>query len=465
MLLKPNNCKICHKEIVEDDQLAKSNAARRKKANASSNPPSLANIPSSADAMSSSFVFVQKSHNISQKLDTAMKRNLDAYAEGTHTITHSLCSKCFDYPIEGLCADEKKLMAKRAVIVNSTERLLSAYSSTTERGPELGEAKLSELKAKQAELERQIAQAERHFAAMKTDFLSTQQQQQNELDALQVDFANQAIAWRQEKQMDQERQDALRARFDHAKKELALNTSVINDAFFIWEEPPYFSINNMRLGRSFDDHVVEWQEVNAAWGEVCLLLYVIGRREKFQFKNYLLIPRGRRSMIQDLKTGKQFELYFAEEEQGNSILARSDSGLLQKLLSTVLPLSDSTTTPTATSTASSSSSSSNTNRISNLDSFNSAMVAFLCCLREMGEMARESDRGVNLCLKGKLFAIKTSQEDASISQYSIRTSGDASDAKRWSEACKYTLTNMKWLCLWSVSHQRSSSNKSGNNSV
>ncbi|KAH9247228.1 hypothetical protein BASA81_015171 [Batrachochytrium salamandrivorans] len=456
MLLKANNCRFCHVEIVEDDQVSRAASMRKKTSSQSPSPPS-----------SDNFVFVKKSHEISLKVDNAVKRNLESYAEGTVAISHSLCSKCYDYATEGLAADRDKLLVKRQVIVASTERLVSSASGVGQVEPT--KAKLAELKAKQIELERQLALGERQFNMAKQEFLSQQLAQQQALDQAQLDFTNQAIAWRQEKQLDQERQDALRARFDHSKRELTATASVINDAFFIWEDPPYFSINNMRLGRSFDNEVVEWQEVNAAWGEVCLLLHVISRKEAFAFRDYVLLPRGRQSLVQDIKTGRRYELFLAEENgnyagsgaDGPTSSSSLDTGLLHKLWSTVLSTSssnplDASVSTVATATAASAAGLSPV-AISNLESFNQAMVAFLCCLKELGEVARESERGINLCLKGKLFPIKSHVGDASISQFSIKTTGEAHDARRWSEACKYTLTNIKWLCLWSVSHSNASS--------
>lgn len=458
MLLKANNCRFCHAEIVEDDQASKAASLRKK--TFSPSPPS-----------SDSFVFVKKSHEISLKVDNAVKRNLESYAEGAVKISHSLCSKCYDYAIEGLAVDRDKLLLKRQVIVASTERLVSSASGAGQVEPT--KARLAELKAKQVELERQLALGERQFNATKHEFLTQQLVQQQTLDQAQLDFTNQAIAWRQEKQLDQERQDALRARLDHGKRELTATASVINDAFFIWEDPPYFSINNMRLGRSFDNEVVEWQEVNAAWGEVCLLLHVISRKEAFTFRDYVLLPRGRQSLVQDVKTGRRYELFLSEDcasgvgsggADGPTSSSSLDTGLLHKLWSTVLsnPL-DALASSAATTSASAStvaSTASCPSAISNLDSFNQAMVAFLCCLKELGDAARESERGVNLCLKGKLFPIKSHVGDASISQFSIKTTGEAQDAMRWSEACKYTLTNIKWLCLWSVSHSNAAAKSS-----
>ena len=43
--------------------------------------------------------------------------------------------------------------------------------------------------------------------------------------------------------------------------------NVFNDAFYIWHDGSFGTINNLRLGR-LPTVPVEWSEINAAWGQV-----------------------------------------------------------------------------------------------------------------------------------------------------------------------------------------------------
>jgi beclin 1 len=43
---------------------------------------------------------------------------------------------------------------------------------------------------------------------------------------------------------------------------------------------------------------VEWNEINAAWGQTLLLLYTIANKLKFQFQNYRLVPMGSFSRVE-----------------------------------------------------------------------------------------------------------------------------------------------------------------------
>lgn len=47
--------------------------------------------------------------------------------------------------------------------------------------------------------------------------------------------------------------------------------NVINDAFSIWADGPYGTINGLKLGKTPNDSV-SWDEVNAAWGQTAFLL-------------------------------------------------------------------------------------------------------------------------------------------------------------------------------------------------
>ena len=53
-------------------------------------------------------------------------------------------------------------------------------------------------------------------------------------------------------------------------------TNVYNDAFHIWYEGPFATISGFRLGRTAACPV-EWDEINAAWGQAVLLLHTLAQ--------------------------------------------------------------------------------------------------------------------------------------------------------------------------------------------
>ena len=54
------------------------------------------------------------------------------------------------------------------------------------------------------------------------------------------------------------------------------HTNVYNDAFHIWHEGPFATISGFRLGRT-PSFPVEWDEINAAWGQGVLLLHTLAQ--------------------------------------------------------------------------------------------------------------------------------------------------------------------------------------------
>lgn len=56
-------------------------------------------------------------------------------------------------------------------------------------------------------------------------------------------------------------------------------TNVYQDVFRIWHDGPFGTIGGFRLGRT-NDVSVEWDEINAAWGQAVLLLHTLAKVSK-----------------------------------------------------------------------------------------------------------------------------------------------------------------------------------------
>lgn len=122
------------------------------------------------------------------------------------------------------------------------------------------------------------------------------------------------------------------------------NTNVYNDSFFIWHDGSFGTINNFRLGR-MPNTQVDWAEINAAWGQIVLLLHTMATQKNFTFTNHQLVPMGSFSKI--IEGGTVLELY------GSS---------------------------------------------SWFSTFDRAMIAFLQCLKEFGEYAESTDPTLKVLL-------------------------------------------------------------------
>lgn len=174
-------------------------------------------------------------------------------------------------------------------------------------------------------------------------------------------------------------------------------TNLLNDAFGIWYEGPFGTISGLKLGK-LPNYQVEWSEVNAAWGQVALLLVTLARQVHFSFSKYRIIPQGSQSKL--AKVGSEntmYELYVNEQSIGGFYFKRS---------------------------------------------FNNALVCILHCLQELGDYAEKTDRAMRLP-----FPI----EGDTIGGLSIRTS---SSEANWTRALKNFLIDLKWLIAWSTRRQR-----------
>ncbi|XP_027340236.1 beclin-1-like protein isoform X2 [Abrus precatorius] len=129
----------------------------------------------------------------------------------------------------------------------------------------------------------------------------------------------------------QEERDAILAKIEvsQAHLELLKRTNVLNDAFPISHDGEFGTINNFRLGR-LPKIPVEWDEINAAWGQACLLLHTMCQyfRPKFQYPlpltmfgpvNLFWSTRYDKAMTLFLACLKDFAEFANSKDQENNI--------------------------------------------------------------------------------------------------------------------------------------------------
>lgn len=197
----------------------------------------------------------------------------------------------------------------------------------------------------------------------------------------------------------QEERDAILAKTEvsQAHLELLKKTNVLNDAFPIWYDGEFGTINNFRLGR-LPKIPVEWDEINAAWGQACLLLHTMAQhfRPKFQYRIKIL-PMGSYPRIMDTNNNT-YELF----------------GPVNLFWST---------------------------------RYDKAMTLFLTCVKEFADFANSKDRENNIRLD-KCFKLPYKIDNDKVESYSITQSFNKQE--NWTKALKYTLCNLKWVLYWFV---------------
>ncbi|GLJ50760.1 hypothetical protein SUGI_1081180 [Cryptomeria japonica] len=197
----------------------------------------------------------------------------------------------------------------------------------------------------------------------------------------------------------QEDRDAILAKIEVTETQLEQlkQTNVLNDAFHIWHDGDFGTINNFRLGR-LPKIPVEWDEINAAWGQACLLLHTMAVYCGCKLP-YRIIPMGSYPRMADSKNNI-YELY----------------GPVNLFWST---------------------------------RYDKAMTFFLACLKEFENYANAKDRAANVALD-KCVKFPYRIENDKVENYTITQSFNKHE--NWTKALKYMLCDLKWALYWFISN-------------
>ncbi|EFJ28277.1 hypothetical protein SELMODRAFT_94233 [Selaginella moellendorffii] len=244
-------------------------------------------------------------------------------------------------------------------------------------------------------LEATIEQLERQNLEVKLQ-LEDYERKFKDLDELEQRFWHDFNNFKLRLTVHQEERDAVLAKIDVAGAQLtALKAAnVLNEAFYICHDGDFGTINNFRLGRLPNVHV-EWDEINAAWGQACLLLHTMAQYCQLNF-TYRLIPMGSYACIADSKN--TYELY----------------GPVNLFWST---------------------------------HFDKAMVYFLACLKEFADFANAKDRAARVA-PGKCFTLPYLIENDKVEGFAITQSFNRPE--KWTKALKFMLCNLKWSLYWLI---------------
>ena len=175
-----------------------------------------------------------------------------------------------------------------------------AYLTTLEQGQPLG---AQEPPLPPPALAAALAEEERALLGSLADAVSVRDAAQARLTALtsrarSLKFLASSL-WTTHREVSarlsagRERMDALDVKCSRYREALGRIRSlrVHSDAFFIWHAEPFATINGARLGRT-PGHPVEWHEVNAALGQLAMLLSITAARLGYVFQRWRIIPFG-----------------------------------------------------------------------------------------------------------------------------------------------------------------------------
>lgn len=194
--------------------------------------------------------------------------------------------------------------------------------------------------------------------------------------------------------------------FNLLQLEKLRKTNVYNDTFNISHDGPFGTINGLRLG-SLEQTQVPWQEINSALGQVVLLLATVTARLNIKLQGYRLRPMGSMSKIE-------------KHEPDSSNPSKTKIIMLEAYSSGEYQIE----------------------RMFKYSSFDNCMVAMLEVISQIAKELKKYDSNIDLPYK---------MHNDKIGDASIRLLSKITD-EQWTSACKFLLTNTKWILAYSSAH-------------
>ena len=361
-------------------------------------------------------------------------------------IDHPICAECTELLVEGL---EKRLASstrERDAYVDFLKKLNAEVRSPEDL--EKAEEELKATREAEAATFAELVKFEQEKAAV-DDEIASLEEEARLLDLEEERFWRERNAFALTLSEFQNERDSVNLQYDHDSRQLERlqRTNVYNDTFCIGHDGFFGTINGLRLGR-LANPAVEWAEINAAWGQTLLLLATVAEKLNFTFEGYRLKPMGSTSRIEKIEYPQPASSYTTTGTgTGTGIGTQTPQpkiSTLELYSSGELPLG--------------------------LDKFmhrrfDNAMVAFLDCLRQLGQFvehgssslapapapahAPSRDGATNKhnngegSNRGKGLTLPYQIKKDKIGDTSIKLGFNQDE--NWTRACKYTLTCCKFL--------------------
>ncbi|KAK5071042.1 Vacuolar protein sorting-associated protein atg6 [Lithohypha guttulata] len=358
---------------------------------------------------------------------------------------HPICSECSSMLLSALNAKLNTATRERDAYASFLKQLQQAAAKHKDDEASV-KKELERLKAEEQEAFAELLRLEDEKKQLESD-LADLEDEEKELEREEQRFWLSRNAFDEQEHAQRVDLEALRQKTAHDQKqyEKLQRTNVYNDTFFISHDGNFGTINGLRLGR-LPNIVVEWAEINAAWGQTLLLLQTLAERLSFSFQGYRLRPLGSTSRIEKLE-------YPQQPPDASSASAARPTNQPVPARVTVLELFNGGPA---------------LNRVFQSRRFDQAMVAFLDCLSQLGKHVERTststtrDSGRPGVWRTPSSATNTSNaqpmrlpyvidgdkiwsRDRPDEAYSIRVGIGLSPDENFTKACKYVLTCCKYL--------------------
>ena len=319
-------------------------------------------------------------------------------------VDHPICMECTELLLERLQKRQAGVTRERDTYVHFLKQAQENIPTDEEKAKTKTDLEDAQRRERQALEELEALEAEK---ARMEDEIAALDAEAEDLDEEEERFWRDRNAFTAELTAFQEERDSLQNQVAHDSKllESLQRTNVYNDTFCIGHDGFFGTINGLRLGR-LPDHPVDWAEINAAWGQVMLLTAIVADKEKCKLNGWRLHPVGSTSKIEKI-------------EESNQSANGSKSSFFELYSSGDVPLSFGLFHR----------------------SFDSGMVAFLDCFRQLGEHVERTSSQVP---GGTALKMPYPINKDKIGEVSIKL-GNFGQEEQWTKACKYTLTCCKFL--------------------
>lgn len=350
-------------------------------------------------------------------------------------IDHPICVECTELLVDGLGKRLAVATRERDAYVDYLRRANSSVPSPEELRS--ARSALSTAQAAEAAALSELEALEREKASLDAA-LADEEAASRACDASEQAFWHARNAFAISLARFTSDRDALLARHAHDADVLRglQRRSVYNDTFNITHDNHFATINGLRLGR-LASPFVDWPELNAAWGQTCLLLATLAERLAFKFVGYELCPMGSTSSIVRLESKPappDASRAAAGSTPANPTMPPPVRHKLDLFSSGDFPINFGFTHR----------------------KIDAAMVAFLECLRQLGEFVESSGplSAAGAANSSTAGAAAASGAGGGMKlPYEIRRDrihGESiklsvSRDEQWTKACKYTLTCCKFL--------------------
>ncbi|KAK3065772.1 hypothetical protein LTS18_002413, partial [Coniosporium uncinatum] len=236
-------------------------------------------------------------HLVADKIETTSR--LYEILSARSDIDHPICVECTELLVEGLQKRLASATKERDAYVEFLRQANADIPSEEEVQQAKGE--LAKIREREAKAITELEKLEAEKAAL-DDEIAALDVEAEVLDREEEAFWAERNAFTVTLSRFQDERDRINTQYEHDTKQLQRlqRTNVYNDTFNIGYDGDFGTINGLRLGKLSNKNV-EWTEINAAWGQTCLLLATVAEKLGFSFQGYRLNPMGSTSTVERIE--------------------------------------------------------------------------------------------------------------------------------------------------------------------